>query len=46
LFRTNTALDNQALQTFYSMFKGLDEDEKKEEMELRSIKFPINYVPH
>ena len=46
LFRTNTALDNQALQTFYSMFKGLDEDEKKEEIELRSIKFPINYVPH
>ena len=46
LFTTNTALENQALQTFYSMFNDLDEDEKKEEIELRSIKFPINYVPH
>ena len=46
LFTTNTALENQALQTFYSMFNYLDEDEKKEEIELRSIKFPINYVPH
>ena len=46
LFKTNTALENQALQTFYSMFNDLDEDEKKEEIELRSIKFPINYVPH
>jgi hypothetical protein len=46
LFTTNTALENQALQTFYSMFNDLDEDEEKEEIELRSIKFPINYVPH
>ena len=46
LFTTNTALENQALQTFYSMFNDLDEDEKKEEIELRSIKFPVNYVPH
>ena len=46
LFKTNAALDNQALQNFYSMFKGMDEEEKQEEMELRSIKFPINYVPH
>ena len=46
LFTTNTALENQALQTFYSMFNNLDEEERKEEIELRSIKFPINYVPH
>ena len=46
LFTTNTALENQALQTFYSMFNNLDEEERKEEIELRSIKFPVNYVPH
>jgi hypothetical protein len=46
LFTTNTALESQALQTFYSMFNNLDEEERKEEIELRSIKFPVNYVPH
>ena len=46
LFKYKGGMENQALRTFYSMFKGLDEEEKKEERELRSIKFPINYVPH
>ena len=46
LFKYNPGIENQALRTFYSMFKGMDEEEKKEERELRSIKFPINYVPH
>ena len=46
LFKYKGGMENQALRTFYSMFKGMDEEEKKEERELRSIKFPINYVPH
>ena len=46
LFKYNPGIENQALRTFYSMFKGMDEEEKKEERELRTIKFPINYVPH
>ena len=46
LFKYNPGIENQALRTFYSMFKGMDEEEKKEERELRAIKFPINYVPH